>query len=511
MSTQPKLRAKKRSTTLDAAALWEHAALHTPAALRKRAALRSAPRVLAALDLWWTTAQSSMRRSGRTDDGAISETEYVMISCRIYRAIIKPYDQEEAVANAKREWLDDVRHGELSALPEEAFKDAMFELCDLWTSGIDEQSYSQWLLDLFGRITNGTPPNACLWLPSSEIEHGGYDRPVKRRPWRPAGAASSLVQCRIRRVASVADMSHLEPPPLRALATPSTKPWRPPSCPTHLGAPRRASVGESNLEGPRPSSRPAIQSTPWWPPGVGSTRRVDVLRLDDNGVAVESRRHDASPSAFDAAAAVSATPRSPLRSGRPAALLSLDEPRTRRPSSSPPKLGGGGARPSMVDAARDARFTRSISTPSLLPPSTAPSPSQMPSRWPGAAAWDRRPATGAAGQQGGRGGLGGADDAAGALSRSCSVVALPPRQGSLPSLQQPKGRLFEPPGLPPRQPLGRIVPNGRPHGATTLASAARSRKLAVARVQRALASEAREELQRDTRPAWDVVLGPKGG
>lgn len=68
----------------------------------------------------------SMQASGREDVSAMTEEEYVKISTKIYRAMILPYDEAEAVANAKREWLDDTKG--LEELPCEKFKDAIFEL-----------------------------------------------------------------------------------------------------------------------------------------------------------------------------------------------------------------------------------------------------------------------------------------------------------------------------------------------------------------------------------------------
>ena len=143
--------------------------------------------MLEALDLWWTTAANSMRLAGRTGEGedafAVCEEEYVQVSMKIYKAMIQPYDEVEAEANARKEWNDDTRGRGLTSerLPNESFKDAIFELADLWTAGIDSVEYAAFLLQLFHRIAEGQPPDAYLWLPTDRITHGGYTSPKKMR------------------------------------------------------------------------------------------------------------------------------------------------------------------------------------------------------------------------------------------------------------------------------------------------------------------------------------------
>jgi hypothetical protein len=126
---KPKRRQRSNSEAIrpsSAATLWQHASVHTPAAIRARARLRHERRVVEQLDLWWATAVKSMQASGRDNVSAMNEDEYVRISTKIYRTMILPYDEQEAVANAKREWQDDTKGS--AELPCESFKDAIFEL-----------------------------------------------------------------------------------------------------------------------------------------------------------------------------------------------------------------------------------------------------------------------------------------------------------------------------------------------------------------------------------------------
>lgn len=58
---------------------------------------------------------------------------------------------------------------------------AIFELADLWTTGIDAHEYACFLIRLFHDIAHGVPPDQYLWKPTSEVMHGGYTEPQKTR------------------------------------------------------------------------------------------------------------------------------------------------------------------------------------------------------------------------------------------------------------------------------------------------------------------------------------------
>ena len=155
-----------------------------------------------------------MLASGRDSscELAMVQEEYIQVSKKIYRAMIESYDDDEATENAKREWLDDIRGGE-HALPAEKFKDAIFELADLWTSGIDAVEYSVFLRHLFRQITEGQPPDQYLWLPTERIVHGGYTSPRKLRadePPRDDGSSSrdEIDFLRLDAANNVAEESH---------------------------------------------------------------------------------------------------------------------------------------------------------------------------------------------------------------------------------------------------------------------------------------------------------------
>ena len=210
---QHKRRPPAEERPASAASLWSHASLHTPAALRARAALRHHRRVLEQLDLWWSTAVRSMEACGRGTGSenalAMCEEEYVKVSKKIYRAMIEPYDDAEATANALREWADDAKpgaDGDARSLPAESFKDAIFELADLWTSGIDAIEYALFLSQLFHRIADGQPPDAYLWLPTAAIVHGGHTSPRNLRADEPPPPAASHVE----QNASMVDLLRLD-------------------------------------------------------------------------------------------------------------------------------------------------------------------------------------------------------------------------------------------------------------------------------------------------------------
>lgn len=174
--------------------------VHSPAALIARQALRHTPRVLSALEAWWTTALNSMSSDRASDaaHAAITCEEYVKMWCKIHRAMILEWDEADATIAALREWKDDIAANssggqallgggqEGALLGCERFKDAIFELSDLWTAGVDEVEYSAFLWQLLHHIAEGEPPNLYFWRPTGAITHGGYSSPKKARPEIPS-------------------------------------------------------------------------------------------------------------------------------------------------------------------------------------------------------------------------------------------------------------------------------------------------------------------------------------
>ena len=172
--------------------------MHTPEALRARAALRTDPEVLGALDAWWATALRSM--SSRTE---LIMDDYILISKKIYRALIEVWDEAEAELNAKEEWKDDVaRSAHGATMDGESFRDAIFELADLWTPTISPKEYSAFLWELLDACAEADGKGLDeyrFWKPTNSIvripDASPYkSTPSKRTPYAFAspGLAGSL-------------------------------------------------------------------------------------------------------------------------------------------------------------------------------------------------------------------------------------------------------------------------------------------------------------------------------
>ena len=113
-------------------------ALETPDMVEQRRALRQHPEVIETIEVWWSTAQRSLEQEGRTVDG-LSHDRYVLMSTKMYKAMMREYDEEEARASAEADWEEDSA-GE-ALLSKRRFFDAIFELADLWTFEIDAREY----------------------------------------------------------------------------------------------------------------------------------------------------------------------------------------------------------------------------------------------------------------------------------------------------------------------------------------------------------------------------------
>lgn len=258
------------------------------------------------LNLWWTTAVRSMHFSGR--DAAeceltMSEEEYVKVSMKIYRAMIEPWDEVEAEANARQEWADDTRG--LDVLPAEFFKDAIFELADLWTAGIDAVEYATFLSQLFHRITEGHPPDAYLWLPTAQIDHGGYTSPRKLRadePPPPVHSRGGVSMGGVVDLLRLDDENNVAEERHTLALSVATAPPSPPKSPLRGGRPRgfeseagAFAAAHELSERRRPTSSPTKRAPPAAP-------HTALPRLDDGS------HRAARLQAFRAAAASAAAP-----------------------------------------------------------------------------------------------------------------------------------------------------------------------------------------------------------
>lgn len=148
--------------------------LHTQDKLDERYALRYHPAVTKALDVWWSVVLHSLKMDG-DQVNALSRERYLTICCRIYFALVpKPSKQkkikayeEDAIKSAAADWEHDSQ-GE-SVMRRGLFLDALFELADVWTEGIDANEYADFLLNLLPRVAIGDQPDDMRFWSDSTV------------------------------------------------------------------------------------------------------------------------------------------------------------------------------------------------------------------------------------------------------------------------------------------------------------------------------------------------------
>ena len=93
----------------------------------QRAALRTDERVVKELERFW--------RVFRSNGQPISKEQYVSVHQKFSAVLIPGLTSEEAANAAETDWVADAAGGE--QMHREQFYDCLFELCDMYTTGID--------------------------------------------------------------------------------------------------------------------------------------------------------------------------------------------------------------------------------------------------------------------------------------------------------------------------------------------------------------------------------------
>ena len=151
--------------------------LHSAAMLKKRFALRHHSLVLAPLHAWWVAAMHTLtiEQAPKQANGqhCIAYDGYRAIYHRIFRAMMADFDPSEADAILDDDWKHDCPAG-ATALPRETFQDAIFQLADVWTAGVDPEEYAAFLWTLLDRIA-AKATCGCPGLCSDRIDGGGTE------------------------------------------------------------------------------------------------------------------------------------------------------------------------------------------------------------------------------------------------------------------------------------------------------------------------------------------------
>ena len=139
-----------------------------PNMLRKRDRLRKSPRLRAAARRFWTVIGVAKERAAKTAgvEAAITQQQtrrmrfigrqdYFGLHRRITRALAPELSKREAKEAAEQDWTEDLcgaRHMDF-----EHFAAGLFGIADMWTDDVDEDSYTQFLEQLFLSVTDVDP------------------------------------------------------------------------------------------------------------------------------------------------------------------------------------------------------------------------------------------------------------------------------------------------------------------------------------------------------------------
>jgi hypothetical protein len=161
---------RRKSVLLDDAVPYHRqgdASYYTPLALEQRAKLINDSRIVVAISLLFRVYQTDQR-------GFVDEVEYRRAHLNYSRALLVPFDMDEASNNASHDWIGDRRNTtEDNLAPEDCFT-SIFEIADIWTDTVEPKDYVRFLVRLYLRVTKPTD------------EHGN-------RGWREMHEVRSLV------------------------------------------------------------------------------------------------------------------------------------------------------------------------------------------------------------------------------------------------------------------------------------------------------------------------------
>ncbi len=119
-------------------------AFESEEALAMRAALKHDARVRAELNKFWKVYD-------KDHDGKVSKAEYLNVHSKLCLVLIPDITPAEARAAGEEDWVSDA-HGKRQMSKEQLY-DCVFELADMWCTGISAEEYASFLRKLFKRVT----------------------------------------------------------------------------------------------------------------------------------------------------------------------------------------------------------------------------------------------------------------------------------------------------------------------------------------------------------------------
>ena len=162
------------------------AELSTAENMRERVGLRYASQVEDAIQAFWVVAKSTDAIAKET---CVTQQSHEELYLRVHKALLKDFDLDDARVDVFADWQNDTRGD--CILHRAGFGDSLFELTDVWSTGIGADEYESFLWKLYEVLTGVSRPNhASSWRSMDEIsfvEHvfsGVGEHPKARRQRR---------------------------------------------------------------------------------------------------------------------------------------------------------------------------------------------------------------------------------------------------------------------------------------------------------------------------------------
>jgi hypothetical protein len=192
--------AEKGADGSPVAAYWEQGdlAMHTKACWELRMDLSTHELVADELHTWWLMLRRTFGAPAfdpeRPSEWGLDESQYSRLITRLYKALIAPFDERDALKCARDDWRSDAHkrgHGGSwgHTLTRVALYDSMFELADIWTRGTRADEYVIFLRLLFDHVVVFVDGEAVLkplaqvsWFdPAEEAERVADEQDESRR------------------------------------------------------------------------------------------------------------------------------------------------------------------------------------------------------------------------------------------------------------------------------------------------------------------------------------------
>ena len=128
--------------------------------LSKRELIKSHAITKSLIDKWW---KLMVRKPNGSYASTIDRVHYIELNMRLYKALVDPFVQAEALDSAEKDWKEDSKGHDV--LNYDLFFNSIFELVDNWTDGAEPAEYFSFLDYLWNKIT----VNGKHWRDTDEI------------------------------------------------------------------------------------------------------------------------------------------------------------------------------------------------------------------------------------------------------------------------------------------------------------------------------------------------------